>query len=363
MLIRPKNRQRKTIWLVPVLLQAFLSLPVFADEPANDDKEPATRPDSLHRIIQEIKTFQPLRRLSDKAILSPRKNSFDEAGAFNPTVQKLANGKYVMLYRGQDKEGISRIGIAYSKNGIDFKAEKEPVLSPELDSEKSGIEDPRLCRSLIDPDKWFLTATAYNRDDQEAQLALYQSADLKHWQRLGVIMPAKEGNWNLNWTKAGAIVPEKIDGKFWLYYLGDSRAGNETGIACSEDGIHWQDASDKPVLPLRPGSFDSKVAEPGPPPIITDEGILLLYNGADEKLCYRTGWALFDKKDPRQLIARSEKAIFEPEKSWEKETSCKEIYQCPNVVFVEGLVKDGDRYLIYYGAADSCIGVAESQLK
>jgi len=108
------------------------------------------------------------------------------------------------------------------------------------------------------------------------------------------------------------------------------------------------------VLPRRPGQFDSRVVEPGPPPILTSQGIVLIYNAADDKLVYRTAVAVFDRKDPRRVISRSDKPIFVPEKKWEKAG------QVPNVVFVEGMVRQGNRYLFYYGAADKYVGVAES---
>ena len=105
---------------------------------------------------------------------------------------------------------------------------------------------------------------------------------------------------------------------------------------------------------MRPGYFDSRVAEPGPSPIITSDGIVLIYNGADDKLVYRTGIAVFDREDPRKLLWRSDQPVFQPEKDWEKAG------QVPNVVFVEGLVKQNGRYLFYYGGADKFVGFAEA---
>jgi predicted GH43/DUF377 family glycosyl hydrolase len=87
---------------------------------------------------------------------------------------------------------------------------------------------------------------------------------------------------------------------------------------------------------------------------VTAKGIVLIYNGADDKLVYRSGVAMFDRNDPRKLIARTEVPIFEPEKSWEK------VGQVPNVVFVEGMVRRGERFLFYYGGADANVGVAEA---
>ncbi|MFZ0998575.1 MAG: glycosidase, partial [Candidatus Sulfotelmatobacter sp.] len=190
---------------------------------------------------------------------------------------------------------------------------------------------------------------------KDAQLCLATSEDLIRWERKGVILPAYKGRWNVRWTKSGAIVPEKIAGKYWMYYLGTTPDKNDQmGLASSTDLLHWTDATDAPVLPVRAGKFDSRVAEPGPAPIMTPKGIVLIFNGADDKLVYRTGAAVFDRNDPRVLISRTEDGIFAPEKPWEK------VGQVPNVVFVEGMVRRGNRYLFYYGGADKNVGVAEA---
>jgi len=198
-----------------------------------------------------------------------------------------------------------------------------------------------------------LTYTGYNKTD--AQLCLATSEDLIHWERKGVIIPANKGNWNVKWTKSGAIVPEKIDGKYWMYFLGTSVDGkDQAGLASSTDLLHWTEATQTPVLPVRAGKFDSRVAEPGPAPIVTPAGIVLIYNGADDKLVYRTGVAIFGRNNPRKLLGRSDTPIFSPEKEWEK------VGQVPNVVFVEGMIPQKDRYLFYYGGADKYVGVAEA---
>ncbi len=151
-----------------------------------------------------------------------------------------------------------------------------------------------------------------------------------------------------------------------MYFLGTGKDNNDqVGLATSTDLLHWEDSTDAPVLPARPGMFDSRVAEPGPAPIVTPNGIVLIYNGADDKLVYRTGVATFDKNDPSKLISRTDTPVFAPEKDWEK------IGQVPNVVFVEGMVKQRlkqqtpkqkDRYLFYYGGADKTVGVAEAPI-
>ncbi len=273
-------------------------------------------------------------RASNEPILSPQGRTWESAGTFNPAV--------------------TFFGYAESTDGIHFTRRPDPVLSPETGYEKDGgVEDPRLQKF---GDTFYLTYTGYNKKD--AQLCLAISRDLIHWERKGVILPAYKGNWNVAWTKSGAIVPEKIDGKYWMYWLGTAAdKTDQMGLSYSTDLIHWTEATDTPVLPRRPEKFDSRVVEPGPPPILTLGGIVLIYNGADDKLVYRTGVAVFDRKDPRKLLSRSDEPIFAPEKEWER------VGQVPNVVFVEGMVRQGRGWLFYYGGADKHIGVAEAPSK
>jgi beta-1,2-mannosidase len=302
--------------------------------------------------------FGEWKRASEQPVITPQGDGFESAGTFNPSVVKK-DGKYVMLYRAQDHAGTSSLGYATSDDGLHFTRRAEPVLKAEAPYEKGGgVEDPRLQKF---GDTYYLTYTGYNNvdgegsDKKDAQLCLATSKDLMTWKRQGVIMPGYKGKWNVKWTKSGAMVPEKINGKYWMYYLGDAEGkDSQMGVASSEDLLHWTDALDHPILPSRAGMFDSQVVEPGPAPVIIPQGIFLVYNGADDKLVYRTGWVLFDKKDPTKVLARAEVPVFEPEKEWEK------VGQVPNVVFVEGAVREAKRWLFYYGGADKTVGVVST---
>jgi predicted GH43/DUF377 family glycosyl hydrolase len=288
------------------------------------------------------------KRLATEPILAPSGNSWESAGTFNPAVIRYGN-KIVMLYRAQDANGTSRLGYASSADGIQFTRRAQPVLSPEAPYEENGgVEDPRLVKI---GKTFYLTYTGYNKKD--AQLCLATSRDLIRWKRRGILLPAYKGNWNAGWTKSGAILSQKIQGKYWMYWLGTSPdKKDEMGLSYSSDLIHWTEATKTPVLARRPGQFDERVVEPGPPPLLTNEGIVLIYNGADEHLVYRTGVAIFDRDDPRKLLWRSEQPVFAPEQPWEKTG------QVPNVVFVEGLIEETNRFLLYYGGADTYVGVA-----
>jgi predicted GH43/DUF377 family glycosyl hydrolase len=297
--------------------------------------------------------FQNWRRVRETPILSPPSSGWESAGTFNPAVIS-SRGKLVMLYRGQDASGTSRLGYAESRDGIHFTARAEPVLEPETPYEMNGgVEDPRLVEIR---ERYYLTYTGYNK--KEAQLCLAESRDLIHWRRLGVILPAYQGNWNRGWTKSGAIVPGKIAGRYWMYWLGTAAdQTDQMGLSSSADLADWKEETAAPVLPRRPGKFDSRVVEPGPPPILLGNSIVLVYNGADDHLVYRTGIAVFDRQDPRKLLYRSDQPVFDPQKDWEKAG------QVPNVVFVEGMVKLRGRWLFYYGAADKFVGVATADLR
>jgi predicted GH43/DUF377 family glycosyl hydrolase len=310
----------------------------------------------LFAAVQFVPPFGSWERLSPSPVISPQGTGFESAGTFNPAVVEK-DGKIVMLYRAQDGKGTSRLGYAVSEDGIHFQQSPNPVFGPEAPYEKGGgTEDPRLVEMQ---GTYYLTYTGYDNVDgvgpgkRDAQLCLATSRDLIHWVRHGVILPAYRGAWNVGWTKSGALLAEKINGKYWMYYMGDaSDTGGQMGVASSDDLVHWASALNHPVISPRPGYFDSKLTEPGPPPVMTPGGILLVYNGADDNLVYSTGWVLFDKADPTKVIARADKPIFHPVETWEK------IGQVPNVVFVEGLVRRGKRWLFYYGGADKNIGAA-----
>ncbi len=292
--------------------------------------------------------FEKIERVSENPILSPRRLSWESKDVFNPTSIEV-DGKIALLYRAEDSTGIgiwngtSRIGLAWSEDGIHFKREEKPVLEPSEPYElPGGCEDPRVVKI---EDTFYLTYTAY--DGKIARLCLASSKDLYNWTKHGPLFP------ELGWTKAGVIVPQKINGKYYLYF-GEYGAW----LASSPDLINWKLVQDDHVLPKRPNMFDSEITECGPTPIITDQGILVIYNGAErtEKgRIYRTGFAYFSKQDPRKLLYRCSTPFFHPQEISEKTG------QVANVVFVEGLTYFKGKWFMYYGMADSHIGVAVSQ--
>ncbi len=283
----------------------------------------------------------PFEKYANNPILVPQGETWEAKDVFNPAA--WTDGETVwMLYRAEDTtgtgvwHGTSRIGLAGSTDGFTFEREPEPVLEPtETWETPGGCEDPRVVKV---GETFYLTYTAY--DGETARLALASSNDLRAWTKHGLVFPDR------GWTKSGAILTTPVDSTYWMYF-GDTNIW----AAHSTDLLNWT-VVEEPVLRPRPGYFDSRLVEPGPQPLLTDDGIVLLYNAADSALVYAAGQALFDPADPTKLIARTDTPFMTPT------TVLEQTGQVPNVVFIQGLVAFKDRWFLYFGMGDSGIGVA-----
>ena len=293
-------------------------------------------------------------KYSGNPILTPRvgEKSFEKACVYNPAAI-VKDGKVFLLYRAEDgyyDTYISRVGLAISKDGFHFERHpNNPIISPETNEESRGIEDLRLIQT---DDKYFLTYTAYagmNEQGHDIKLSGAFSDNLLQWGKIGILVPGRE--------KAGAIIQNYKWKDNYVMYFGEGKLK----IALSKNLKNW-DIVEKPVLEAREGYFDDFLVEGGPPPVITDQGILVIYNSAKgdigyrdqkESISYAPGFAIFDKDDPTRLIFRSDKPILEPTEYWEQ-------YGKVNyVIFANGLVYFKNKWLLYYGGADKSIGVAE----
>jgi beta-1,2-mannosidase len=323
----------------------------------------ATRADDHNPIME------PDARPEFRCPLRRRKVNWEERNVFNPAAT-VRDGRVWLLYRAQDERGTSRIGLATSRDGMNFDKRPEPVLHPDEDAMKTyewegGCEDPRIVRRS--DGLYVMTYTAY--DKKTARLCVASSRDLERWEKHGLVL--KNTKYRDFWSKSGAIVcaregnsleARKVRGKYRMYW-GDT----DIFMAESDDLLNWTPLEDRKgallrVMKPRRGMFDSRLVEPGPFAMLRKEGILLLYNSAnsassgDKSLgadVYSVGQALFSKRDPARLIARADQYLLTPERYFEKEG------EVVNVCFLEGMVWYKDRWLLYYGAGDSRIAVAE----
>jgi predicted GH43/DUF377 family glycosyl hydrolase len=301
--------------------------------------------------------------------LSKKEVRWEERNVLNPSAI-VKDRKVYLIYRAQDKEMTSRLGLAISDDGLHFKKQPEPVLYPDCDTMKQyewkgGVEDPRIIEGV--DGRYIMTYTAY--DGKVARLCLASSKDLKNWIKHGLVLG--EGKYRDIWSKSGAIVSRlegdkivatKIKDKYWMYF-GDT----DLFMVTSDDLIHWDVAENEEnkkmisVLHPRMGYYDSRLVEPGPYALVQENGILLIYNGSNAsnyndpslpKFTYAAGQALFDKENPFKLIDRMEGHFIHPNKPYEKTGEVNE------VCFVEGLAHFKNQWLLYYGTADSKIAVA-----
>lgn len=324
---------------------------------------------SIQRFDDYNPVLEPSSRPEYYCPIRKKRVEWEEKSVFNPAAV-VKDGRVWLLYRAQDKHGTSRIGLANSRDGLEFRKNAVPVLRPDHDTMKDfewegGCEDPRVVQR--DDGLYVMTYTAY--DSKTARLCLATSRDLVSWEKHGPLFTDRK--YRDLWSKSGAIVCErdgnkivarKVKGKYWMYW-GDT----DLFMAYSDDLVSWRPMEDKKgnlsrVMMPRPGYFDSRLVEPGPFALLRKEGILLLYNSAnsasngDKTLgadTYSVGQALFSSKNPWELRARSDKYLLTPEHDYEREG------QVANVCFLEGMAWVNGRWLLYYGAGDSKIAVAE----
>ena len=304
---------------------------------------------------------------------------WEEYSTFNPAAV-VRGGRVYVLYRAEDASGeqiigghTSRLGLAQAQDGISFTRRREPVLYPDQDAQRGnewpgGVEDPRVVET--EDGTYVLTYTQWNRD--VPRLAVATSRDLLSWEKHGpAFAKAAGGKYLRTESKSGAIlcrvqgdhlVATRVNGKYWMYY-----GVPQIRLATSDNLLDWTPVEDAqgealPVLAPRPGYFDAWLVEAGPPALLTRYGIVLLYNAGnsatlgDPRLpdrIYTGGQALFDARTPWKLIGRSDKPFLRPTEPFERTGQ-----YAAGTTFIEGLVPFNGKWFLYYGAADSRVGVA-----
>jgi len=283
---------------------------------------------------------------------------FDSERAYNPTVI-IEGDTFYMLYRGETGDSITgRIGLAQSPDGMNFTRHPDSVIIPEHEYEKFGCEDPRITKI---GEIYWLTYVASIDKYNVSNICLATSRDLYHWEKHGPALKIEEARWDSGQIKAGAICPEKINGRYVMYITGEEKRWEPAiGIAYSDDLVNWKEYEHNPVLLPRESSYDSKGIEVGTAPVITEEGILLIYNGWGKDTLYKPGAALFSKDNPARVLWRSESPILTTSKDWGRELKGE---SGVNHVVAEGLLKHKGYWWLYYGAADKAICLAKCKVR
>ena len=332
------------------------------------------RPEKANPIITPNPSNQFDCPMQDKKI------GWEESDVFNPAAT-VKDGKIYVLYRAEDNSatGIgkrtSRIGLAESEDGIHMKRRKTPVMYPDKDNMKEyewegGCEDPRV--TMTEDGLYVMAYTSWNR--KVARLCIATSHDLVKWEKHGpAFAKAYNGRFKDIFCKSGSMVTTikdgkqvltKIDGKYFMYW-----GEHAVYAATSDDLVNWTPILDEKnelatVIKPRSQYFDSALTECGPPAILTDKGIVLLYNGKNQTNdskrdkrftagVYCAGQILTDPKEPMKVLQRLDVPFFRPMASFEKSGQ-----YVDGTVFIEGLVFFKNKWYLYYGCADSQVSVA-----
>src|SRR5258708_2823980 len=363
-------RRRQALFLC--LLGALTGAPARGQERAWGFG-PFQKPSEANPVITPSGTSQFVSSMSDTSV------AWEAYATFNPAAV-VRDGKVYLLYRAEDASGEaricghpSRIGLAESADGLRFPRRAAPVLYPDRDRQTKfewpgGVEDPRIVET--DDSPYVLPYPQWNRDIP--RLAVATSRDLIRWTKHGPAFAHSAGGTYLNReSKSGAIlarvegdrlVATRVNGTYWMYFNVP-----DILIATSDDLLAWtplEHATGKPlkVLSPRPGYFDSWLVAAGPPAILTAHGIVLLYNagngdryGAPDlpPRVYAGGQALYDARAPFKLIARARQPFITPPEAYDPPGQ--HVARPP---FVEGLVPFHGGWYLYYGTADSRVGVA-----
>ena len=243
---------------------------------------------------------------------------------------------------------ISHLRVARSRDGIHFDVEPAAALCAATEYEAFGVEDARI--TSIDGTYWinYTAVSSYG-----IATALASTRDFESFERHGIIFPPN--------NRDVTIFPATIDGRYVALHRPMPSGLGEPAIwiATSPDLRAWGDH--RLVAAARPGGWeDIKVGGGAVPFRVRDgagDGWLAIYHGVSgSPHVYSLGALLLDANEPSRVIARSREPILRPEASYERSGFF------GGVVFTCGVVADGDRVRVYYGAADGVTAVADLSL-
>ncbi|MDB5264526.1 MAG: hypothetical protein JWN64_97 [Parcubacteria group bacterium] len=292
-------------------------------------------------------------RFEGNPILSPTQNAWETRSVCNAAAIDV-EGSVHLLYRAMGAENTSVMGYARLADGLHVDERSDvPAYAPREDFEKkhgkpdgnSGCEDPR---AIVFENRVHLCYTAY--DGEHETRGAYSSISVEDfvakrfdaWSTPLLVTPAGMNNKDI------AIFPEPVAGKFLFMHRIDpdicldeldTLPPNRETNRCIE------------LMGPRPGMWDAIKVGAASQPIKVPEGWLFIYHGVGGDHEYRLGAALLDEAGTT-VIARTVAPILEPVLPWEREG------MVPNVVFSCGIVLRDDTLYIYYGGADTSLGVA-----
>jgi predicted GH43/DUF377 family glycosyl hydrolase len=325
-------------------------------------------PDRL--VVRQMPDAAPplarkLVRPVDGPILEPiADHAWESRYVLNAAAVRLSGTIYI-LYRAFGDDEISRVGLAWTRDGVHIDGRLDrPIFEPANAAESAGCEDPRV---TVVGDRLYMLYTAWDRELPQIAMAsiptqAFVEGRFDAWERHGLGFPGLS-------NKDAVLYPDKFDGRYVIYHRIDPNMWISylDALTCP-----WPKTGHKIVTGPRPGMmWDGVKIGAGAQPIKTTHGWLNIYHGVDYERSYRLGVLFMDIEDPARVIYQSPNPILEPEADFEIGRSSGRDYWVPHVVFTCGavpavdkeIVGPDDDILVYYGAADTAIGVARGRLR
>lgn len=291
-----------------------------------------------------------IRRDPHNPLLSATDLLHTASGIYNPGAV-LYDGETLLLARVEERSGISHLTTARSTDGISDWHIDHAAFAPDPEhhpEEAHGIEDPRITQ--LEEGVYAIAYTSYS--ERGPLVSLATTSDFQTFERIGPVMPPE--------NKDAALFPVRFDGRWAMLHRPVSSMPEKRGdiwISFSPDLRHW--GSHQRLLRARRGAqWDAGRIGVAAPPLLTDEGWLLLYHAVRQTgtgTFYYLGLALLDATDPRRVLRRSSEWVFGPEADYERSGGGGTVFPC-------GWIRDGDALRIYYGAADRFVALAHARV-
>ncbi len=297
------------------------------------------------------KIFQ---RYSGNPIISP--NALPEANTiFNSAVVPFKNG-FAGVFRADHQDLYSRLHVGFSNDGLKWNIQANRIQFeindsdiPDVNFEDNSCYDPRVTR--ID-NIFYVTWCHYPGTHSGPAMGLAKTTDFKTFELMESVM--------LPFNRNAVLFPRKINGNYAILHRPSDTGHTPFGdiyYSSSPDLIHW--GKHRYLFGPTTGWQGTKIGA-GPVPIETKEGWLVIYHGVKNScsgFIYSVGAAILDIDKPWKLLYRTRPYLLAPTEHYER------IGDTPNVVFpCAAVVDESDKVTLYYGCADTVMGVAYAQL-
>jgi len=268
------------------------------------------------------------------------------ARVYNSAVIPFQDG-FKGIFRADHKDGIPRLHVGSSKDGLKWEIEDATIQWTDEEGKSYNPKyayDPRLV--ALDGKYYIVWCTDFGGPT----LGLGVTEDFEHFTRLE--------NAFIPFNRNGVLFPRKIGGNYVMLSRPSDSGHTPFGdifLSESPDLTYW--GKHRRVMTSGDTWWQGKKIGAGAVPIETSEGWLLFYhgvNGTCNGFVYSIGAALLDLENPSKVLYRTRDYLMTPQAPYEVSGFV------PNVTFPCATLQDAatGRIAVYYGAADTCLGVA-----